>query len=122
MTSDPIPGPALSNSDRTALAALAELPPLEPPGDLAARFHQRAQTELTVGRLPGWWVSAALAAALVLVLGGGWWVDRTRHEAEATKLRTELAAALKDLSAATRLQAISVAGNNPVHDARVVEA
>jgi hypothetical protein len=112
----------LSPDERATLDALAQLPPIEPPGDLRERFRERAATERAVGPAPRRWITVGFAAALVLALGGGWWVDRARQERELDKVRTELATALSSLSAVTRLQAITVAGNSHTSDARIVAA
>ncbi len=112
----------LSVDERGLLRALAELPPIDAPPDLPARFRARLRAERVPAVAPRRWVTIALAASLVVALGGGWWLDRQRREAEVGQLRAELALALKDLSAATRMQAIATAERKGTHDDGVADA
>jgi hypothetical protein len=110
----------LSPEERATLDALAQLPPIEPPGDIRERFRERAATEHAVGPAPRRWITVGLVAALVLALGGGWWVDRAREERDRATLREELTTALQDLSAARRVQAIGAASSSPIGDSRIL--
>jgi len=106
--------------ERAALDALAQLPPIEPPGDIRERFRERAKTERSVGAGPRRWVTWGLAAAVVLTIGGGWLVDRTSEARDLTAVRAQLTVALQDLSAARRVQAITTVGNSRSTDSRML--
>ena len=108
------------NDERAMLGALAQLPPVEPPGDIRERFRDRIETERVVGPGPRRWVTWALAAALVLTIGGGWWIDRAREARDVAALRIQLGVALQDLSAARRVQAITTVGNSKSIDSRML--
>ena len=110
----------LSPEEQATLDALAQLSPIEPPGDIRERFRERAETEHAVGPAPRWWITVGLAAALVLAVAGGWWVDRAKEERDKASLQKELAAALQDLSAARRVQAIGTVSKSPAGDARIL--
>ena len=112
----------LSPEERATLDALAQLPPIEPPGDIRERFRERAATEHAVGPAPRWWITVGLAAALVLAVGGGWWVDRAREERKVAALSAQLTTALHDLSAMSRYRAVTAAGQSHITDARIVAA
>lgn len=118
MTDDP----ELSRDERTLLGSLANLPPIEPPGDLRERFRERAATEHAVGPAPRRWLTVGLAAALVLAVASGWWADRRHQERETAALRSALVTALTDLSAAKRLNAINAAASSGSGDRAVVAA
>jgi hypothetical protein len=92
-----------NNDDDSLLAALRRLPPVQPTIGLRAEFAKRAR--LTSRRHVARW-PLAIAAGLSLILGAGWWQERTAREQQVRALRTELEAAIQDVSAARRLVAI----------------
>ncbi|HEY3933459.1 MAG TPA: HEAT repeat domain-containing protein [Gemmatimonadales bacterium] len=114
--------PTLSHADEKLLQALRHLPDVPPTPGLPAAFHRRLEAQASAGRPIGPWVLAALAAALLIALGAGWWVDRNRREAEIADLRAELTNALRNLPAPGRFEAVNQAGNSNLRDDRVVEA
>ena len=112
----------LSDSERALLDALRHLPPVPRPDTLADQFHARARLVRLDGRAWRPWVAAALAAMLVLTLGGGWWRERVHHQSEVAELRAQLIDALNGTSAPRRYEAVNVAGNSGLRDQQIVDA
>lgn len=108
--------------ERELLGTLEKLQPIEPRGDIRERFRERAATQLAVGPAPRRWITWALAAALALTLGSGWWFEHQAHQRDATALQSSLVAALTDLSAAKRLNAVNEVSNAGGGDRTVVAA
>lgn len=93
--------------DDRVLELLHSMEAIEPPGDLPARFRARlAQVPVTEPRRAVGWPLLA-AAALAIVLGGGWIAERIARVEEVARLRVELEVAVADLSAAQRLIAVN---------------
>jgi HEAT repeat protein len=111
-----------SLSDDQLLHALSELPAIEPASDIAERFHDQAAAHAVRFVAPSRWWTVALAAALVLAIGSGWWIDRQHQAAAIVRLQSDLAIAMKSQSAVTRTQAITVAGESGAHDDAVSRA
>jgi cytochrome b len=112
----------LDQDERDLLDTLAQLPPIEPAGDIRERFRERAETERAVGPGPRRWVTMALAAALVLTLGSGWWLEHQARLRDQGTLQSALATALTDLSAATRLNAVNEAAAAGTGNSAVITA
>jgi hypothetical protein len=122
----------LTTDERALLDALSRLPDIEPRADLQARFAARARgapvkrsaVVSLASRRP--WLPALLAASLVVSVATGWWMEHRRRTAETAQLRAELTLALKDLSAATRMQGITrveqAASRDPSITGALVEA
>jgi hypothetical protein len=108
----------LSPDQQTLLDSLGALPPLQPARDLEARFRERAETERTVGPMPRKWVTWGLAAAVVLAVGAGWWVDRAHESRQIAALQRKLAA----MSVTARYEWISTTTDSSVGNARIVAA
>jgi predicted kinase len=106
-----------NNDDDSLLAALRRLPPVQPTIGLRAEFAKRAR--LTSRRHVARW-PLAIAAGLSLILGAGWWQERTAREAEVLALRTELEAAILDVSAARRLVAMNSVTRAGVADGAMI--
>ena len=104
--------------EQSILDALARVLPIEPAGDIRDRFRDRAETERIVGTAPRRWITVALAAALVLTLGGAWWFDRSHEAREVETLRAELAG----LPVTARYERITAAGDSGVNNSRIVAA
>ena len=110
--------PFVSNSsDDTLLEALRRLPRAEPDAGLPERFAMRAR-QLPDHRRSQW--PLAIAAGLILVLGAGWWQEHRARAAEVVALRSELEAAMQDVSAARRLVAMNEIGQAKIGDSEVV--
>lgn len=114
MNPDENPGPGRD----PLLAALGQLPPIEPAADLQARFRDRLETDRSVGPLPHRWISAALAAVLIGAIGAGWWVDRQHEAREVEQLRAQIAA----MPVIARFEWVSSATASAPSDPRVVGA
>jgi hypothetical protein len=107
---------------RALFDAIARLPQPQPPAAMAKEFRARARAEPRIGR--GWRppLFIPIAALLVLAVGGVWWRNQIREDRRITMIEKELAAALANLPAAGRFQAISTVGDSGVTDARIVKA
>ena len=106
------------NEERELLGALAQLSPIGPPGDIRERFRERAETERAVGPGPRRWVTVALAAALVLTIGGGWWIDRGHEQRAIEKLQMAVAR----LSVTSRYEWATAVADSGAGDSPVVAA
>lgn len=115
------PEPDEASEEAALLAALAELPTLAPHPTLAARFHARAAREHRRG-LQRSWLALAAAAMLALALGSGWAIDHHHKLAALAELRGELSQTMQSLSAATRIQGVTVASDVGRQDDSVVKA
>ena len=108
--------------DRELFAAIARLPKPQPPAAMTKEFRARARAEPRTGR--GWRLPLfiSIAALLALTVSGVWWHTENRADRRIMMLEKELAAALANLPAVGRFQAISTVGDSGVTDARIVHA
>lgn len=108
--------------DRALFDAIARLPSPQLPATVAQAFRARVRAELPIGRQWRPPLFIPIAALLLLAVGGVWWRNQIREDRRITMLERELAAALANLPATGRFQAISTVGDSGVTDARIVKA
>ena len=110
MTDNPNP-----HEDRGLLDALKAIPRPAPPAAMMGEFHTRARIDSAVAHSRRLRMLVAIAALLLLAVGGAWWFKGAASA-------REFSATLKAASAPSRVQAIAAIDSTGGANGRIISA